>query len=370
MSHEITLQDDQSKNIGYIPALHHLRCLAALLVFAHHYLHYYLFHWTPQPGLYWLGFVLEGYTGVGLFFALSGFLFTNIILQSGKDIVYWSFVKNRVLRIFPLYVFVFVLAISLKPENLHGANIFDFLISNLGSPVSSSFITGAAWTISIEFAFYMIFPFLIKFHRIDGDRYLLRLIALIFVTKIAIFLFSERANFSLYISLIGRMDQFLIGMLAAVSAQRGRAWLERNGRWLLIMAAGATFAALAALARYASIFGAPRHLVWLFWPSLEAILWSAVIVAYVAKPVAWPDWLESKLRRGGEISYSLYMLHLLVIYILFQTIGMLPYTGSLVLDLALNAVPVLILTWILAGTSFAVIERPFLRMRVRYLSGQ
>jgi len=357
----------RSKNIGYIPALHHLRCLAAFLVFAHHYIRYYHFGWTPQPSLFWLGPITEGYTGVGLFFALSGYLFTNISLHSAGEIHYWSFVKNRVLRIFPLYGFVFFLAISLKPDNLHGANIFDFLMSNLGSPISSSFITGAAWTISIEFAFYLLFPFLVRFHRTEGAWFLPKLIGLLLAAKLGIFLSSERADFAMYASFIGRLDQFLIGMIAAFWAHERKDWLRNHAKWLLPAAALAIYAALCLLARYASMFGPPRQWAWLAWPTVEAALWSAVIVAYVARPIAWPDWLDRLLQQGGEISYSLYMLHFLVLVVLMGSVGLMPLTGSLWLDLALNAVPVTLLVWILARTGFAVIERPFLRLRGRYL---
>ncbi|MBV8633976.1 MAG: acyltransferase, partial [Burkholderiaceae bacterium] len=318
-----------SKNIGYIPALHHLRCLAAFLVFAHHYIRYYHFGWTPQPALFLLGPITEGYTGVGLFFALSGYLFTTIALNSKSEIHYKAFVKNRMLRIVPLYGFVFALAISLKPENLHGINVFDFLLSNLGSPVSSSFITGAAWTISIEFAFYLLFPFLVRFSR----KEILQLIGLILIAKFGIFLTTERANFAMYASMFGRFDQFLIGMLAAYWAKDQRKWLQRNGRWMLALSAVATWAALACLARFASNFGPAKNWAWLGWPTLEALLWSAVIVAYVAKPIAWPKWLDRILQRGGEISYSLYMLHFLAIVVLFSIFGFVRMTGSAGCDL-------------------------------------
>jgi peptidoglycan/LPS O-acetylase OafA/YrhL len=355
-----------SKNIAYIPALHHLRGLAAMLVFAHHYVHYYHFRWTAHPELAWLAPIMEGYTGVGLFFALSGYLFTTIALNSEGELHYLGFVRNRVLRILPLYTFVFVVALSLQTEGLHGVALLDYFVSNAGSPVSASLITGAAWTISIEFAFYMIFPFLIRFARHDGPRVLWRLIALLLVVKLGIFLQVERPDFALYSGLAGRMDQFLIGMLAALWPQRHRDWLQSR-RWPLPAAAAATYAGLVWLARTASIFGPARHPLWLVWPTLEAALWSAVIVTYVARPPRWPARADAFLQRAGEISYSLYMLHALAIYVLFHTVGLMRVTGDLALDLVINAIPVGVLGWWLARTGFEVIERPFLRLRGRYL---
>jgi peptidoglycan/LPS O-acetylase OafA/YrhL len=187
------------------------------------------------------------------------------------------------------------------------------------------------------------------------------------VAKLGMFMAAERPDFAVYASLIGRMDQFLIGMLAASLAQRHHDRLAAHARWLLPLAALATYGGLVVLARHGSMFGPPRQWLWLAWPTVEALLWSAVIVLYVVRPPAWPAWLDRLLQRGGEISYSLYMLHLLVIFILFRSLGLMPLTGLPWLDLALNAVPVALLTWTLAATSFAVIERPFLRMRGRYL---
>ena len=60
------------------------------------------------------------------------------------------------------------------------------LFSNIGKPPTSEhFITGAAWTISVEFTFYLVFPFLARFVRAEGVGYLLRLIALMALVKLA-----------------------------------------------------------------------------------------------------------------------------------------------------------------------------------------
>ncbi len=356
-----------SLNIGYIPALHHLRCLAATLVFVTHYLHYYLYRWTPQPKMFMFGLFVEGHTGVGLFFSLSGFLFTTIAFSGTSNIQYGQFLKNRLLRIFPLYIFVFFIALAIGNDSIHGTNILDFLLPNAGSPISMSLITGAAWTIPVEFSFYLVFPFLVRFYRTDGSIYLFRLIALLLAAKAGVFLAVARPDLTIYATVVGRMDQFLIGMLAAGWSLRRREGLKRYGPWLLAASTAATILALAALARYASLYGPPRNWLWLFWPTIEAVLWSAVIVGYVAVQPRWPRWLDAALQRGGEISYSLYMLHCLAIYGLYQTVGRIAFTGRLRLDMALNAIPVVLLTLWLAGTSYAVIERPFLRLRGRYI---
>jgi len=64
-----------SHNLAPIPALDHLRLLAALMVLAFHMFHYGFGNWQPAPYATVMGWVVEGHSGVALFFVLSGFLF-------------------------------------------------------------------------------------------------------------------------------------------------------------------------------------------------------------------------------------------------------------------------------------------------------
>src|SRR4051794_38510486 len=99
-----------SKNIDYIRPLDHLRLLAASLVFLFHYGHYFYWKWAPVENSRLFAAITEGYTGVSLFFVLSGFILTLIALQS-QTFVYSSFLRNRVLRIAPLFIFISVVAL-------------------------------------------------------------------------------------------------------------------------------------------------------------------------------------------------------------------------------------------------------------------
>ena len=173
----------KSSNLPYIPALDHLRLLAALLVLVFHTFHTYFGQWQPAPYAAVLGLVTEGHTGVALFFVLSGFLFMTIALQA-EHIAYGAFMRNRLLRIFPLFLFFFFVAISLQRDTFRAPDALYVLFSNIGKPPTSEhFITGAAWTISVEFTFYLVFPFLARFVRAEGAAYLLRLLLLMAVVK-------------------------------------------------------------------------------------------------------------------------------------------------------------------------------------------
>lgn len=357
----------RSRNLDYIPRLDHLRLLAALLVVGFHFFHYNAGLWQPLPHLAWLGLITEGHTGVSLFFVLSGFIFMLIAL-SGEAISYGEFIRNRCLRILPLFLVVFILAISIGRDRFEASYIFYVLFTNLGdAPTSWHFATGPAWSISVEFTFYMVFPFLALFVREGGVSYLARLVLLMLVIKTAAYLATPNSKHMLYSTLVGRFDQFLIGMAAAVLYNRHRDFLARPGSLVLIAGAVLTMLAVAAQARFASFFlTGEKQPFWIIWGTLEAMLWASVVVGYLASSFRLPATLDGFLRKGGEWSFSIYMWHALVIFTVHELLGRQGASGAA--TLALDGAIVLALTLGVAFLSFGVIEKPFLGLRRRYLS--
>ena len=104
----------KSPNIDYLPAIDHLRGLAALLIVFYHGLHvisYRLrfgaafgFDGWLQPANPLLAALAEGHTAVSLFMVLSGFIFT--IGALGRGISTAGFLRNRFLRTYPLFLAV------------------------------------------------------------------------------------------------------------------------------------------------------------------------------------------------------------------------------------------------------------------------
>lgn len=357
----------RSSNIDYLPKLDHLRFLAAILVFLFHYLHFFFLHWQAQPDKPWLALLVEGHTGVGLFFTLSGFLFMLIGL-SHTGLNYKRFMFNRFLRIFPLFLVVFFVAISVGREAFRAADWGYLFFSNLGqAPTSNSFITGAAWTISIEFTFYLVFPFLALFVRQMGVRYLVRLIGLMLLFKAAAFFVIEQPVHVYYSTLLGRFDQFLVGMLLACVYVQKRTLLARFGWPLLVLALLFVLVNSAVQGRWASFFAADAYApFWVVWSLLESLGWGSLILAWLVVPVALPQWLERWVRRGGEISYSFYLLHGMVILLSYQWMGQWRPSGYMILDALLLAVPVFVVVWWVASISYETIEKPFLGLRKQY----
>ncbi|WP_179401942.1 acyltransferase family protein [Burkholderia guangdongensis] len=358
----------RSVNIKYDPKLDHLRGGAALLVFFYHLFHIVRGHWHAYPHAFLFGWLVEGHTGVALFFVLSGYLFMRIALDA-PDIEWRAFMRNRVLRIYPLFVVVFIVAISIGRDAFRPADVLYLLFSNLGvAPTSNSFITGAAWTISIEFSFYLVFPFLGRFAIRNGIGWLLRLIALWLLFRCAAYAVAPNATHMYFSTLLGRFDQFLVGMACALIVQRAAPLRERrlSGLWLVGAVALAVLL-LGALATWASYqLPQPKQPVWVVWGLVEAWMWGAVVLAYACWRGALPRVADRFLGEVGETSYSLYLLHGMVISLVAQ-FG-LPFLDRLgtAAAMAVATLAALPLGMLVARVSYETIESPWLRMRGRY----
>ncbi len=358
----------QSSNIAYLPRLDHLRGAAALLVFIYHLYHHFYHHWQPNPEAWYLGLMVEGHTGVGLFFVLSGFIFMLIRLQAG-EIRYADFMRNRFLRIFPLFLFVFFVAISIGRNEFRAADVLYLFFSNLGqAPTSNSFITGAAWTISVEFTFYAMFPFIALATVNKGLSYLPRLILIVVLFKLGAYFISANPKHMYYSTLLGRLDQFLIGMLAAMVYQycRERALLT-SAVWP-VLAALLVWGGVGLMAAQFSYQAAGQQEPWwIIWPTMEALLWAFMVLTYLCTQASLPRVLSRCLELMGQVSYSWYLMHALILWLWSQLIGPLHISGSFTLNLLLNLIVVGALSLAFAKLSYHTLEEPFLALRKRYV---
>ncbi|MCU6496677.1 acyltransferase [Rugamonas sp. A1-17] len=356
----------KSINLPYSPRIDQLRWLAATLVFLFHF----SIKWRASGGggfdSPWMGLVTEGHTGVALFFTLSGFLFMRIAQFQGQ-IRYRPFLRNRILRILPLYLVIFLVALSLSRDQFQPQDILYLLSANLGhSPTSQSVVTGAAWCIPLEFLFYLMFPWISRFALEQGMSYLLRLLALMVFFKLMVYSESGNSTLMYFSTFVGRFDQFLVGMLAAMALQRHEARLQRLAGRLLPAAALLVVCASAAQARYAPLNVQPKAAFWILWSLIESCCWAGLILSWVGWQGRLPAWLERLLAHGGKISFSFYLLHMGVIQMAAQNVGMVAPTGVGWLDAALVLALLYGCVWGLATLCYHTVEEPFLRLRGGY----
>jgi peptidoglycan/LPS O-acetylase OafA/YrhL len=364
----------RSPNIRYLVGLDHLRALAALLIVFYHGLHVLSFF--PQakgddPYRFWihtrnplLALLEEGHTAVALFMVLSGFVFS--VSAAGKQIDYGAFIKNRFLRIYPLLLFVLTVGSVAFPATYSFFGVMqtllfqgDFQGAAQGGPFSMMF-----WAVALEFQFYLLFPFLHHFLERHGARWALACIALCLVLRwMAAWTGGSNARDISYWHILGRLDQFLIGMLAARVFLR---LTRENIRWGLPSLLSLCVL-LAVIVQFNQLGGYPSTALWkIVWPPIEALAWAQLLVTYTSFAERVPPLVSRPLAALGTISYSMYMLHYACINV-FSRVWNPPLSTHPNWTSQLYVLAILPLLIALAALSYYVIERPFLALRVRYL---
>lgn len=219
-----------------------IRGIAILLVFAFHAFKR-ASYFTANPILDYIAKLTSiGWIGVDIFFVLSGFLITSILLQKkGEKDYFKNFYARRVLRIFPLYYLMLGVTISfmsvVEPDvQTHILERLPFyllyqqnwLMAAGDLPPIYLLIT---WSLAIEEQFYLFWPFLIYFLQ---KRALvvanISIILLSIIVRIIVALVSNDPTSALYIayySTITRLDTLALGALIAIIFKESVLWQEK-----------------------------------------------------------------------------------------------------------------------------------------------
>jgi peptidoglycan/LPS O-acetylase OafA/YrhL len=376
----------RSQNIAYQERIDHLRLFAASLVLFYHALgtslsshHLSALTVANSPVL---RFLLQGHTAVGLFMTLTGFLFA--IICKDKTINLWSFYRNRILRIYPLFIAVLLLAIYINPMK----NGFLSLLISLclmhatAGSVCYPILTNILWTIPVESQFYMLFPLLLGFYRKIGAKYIVGLICLAIATRAAVYLLNGTVHNLAYLSIFGRIDQFLIGMLFGLNYKRLQTRLA-NPLWFV----GACLTVLAALFLFEKSSAGEdtsNSPLWIVWTTIEGSAWGLIIASYLAARLVIPPRLSSFLADLGTLSFSVYVIHFVICLLTFNWYSPLVYNPhhrypfliqlatylqghEIVSAFVYSGMLVLPVTLAVSFATYNLIEKPFLLLRSRYV---
>ena len=365
---------------GHLPALDGIRGIAILAVC--------LFHLTlliPGRGFdrVWAESCAFGWAGVDLFFTLSGFLITGILLDSkGAPQFFRNFYARRVLRIFPLYYAVLAVSIVVLPH-LHalrgrtfgagdGSSLWYWsYLCNLSIARRHAFPQGplsVTWSLAIEEQFYLVWPaivWLLTRRQLVWTCVAVCIAALL--TRAA--LHWDGADWiSLYVLTPCRMDALAAGALAA-AVVRGPGGIAaalpvaRQCAALVVLAAAALFTWQGTH----WIFAAPGNVIGY---SLLAAGFAAAIVIAVALP---PRHIAARILGSralvlfGTLSYAMYLFHDPVRSLVRETIldpGRLPsVSGSRLPGQCLFYVVALSLTTGVAWVSWNTFERRGLSLK-------
>ena len=367
----------------YQSRLDHLRFFAATSVVLHHCSN--KFTWSEQlfadsvsaTAANLVTLVLrKGFAGLSPFMVLSGFLLCLICRAGQKKIAYSQFMHNRILRIYPLLTLIFFIVICITWRESGPLDILRLLTAqfNTGNPQgtgwgSQVFPTGTIWTLAVEFQFYLLFPFLALFLQRYGPWYILGLIAIIILCRYAVIGLRTTGMAEVaeifHHTIIGRLDQFLLGMLLAylcVHDAIPKVLRHDTVKWCLLCAG---LIVLMAFVGFKYVYLGRKDQIEAFVPTLEAALWCPLVYCYSTVKLGFPQVIDKSLAALGRISYSIFLLHAPVGTCVMVGFGLtFPDTIAELMPFAFGAV--LAPTILLSALTYAVIEKPFLSLKKRY----
>lgn len=360
----------RSLNTAYLSRLDHLRFYAAVLVLLFHYFHQFIGNVAfSNP---FASLVNEGHVGIGLFMVLSGFIFS--VIAQNKTVHYGWFVYNRFIRIYPLYVFAVFLAVTLMVYNQsQDRSVFDiiaWLLAFRPATIVQVPYFPHLWTIPVEFSFYLLFPFLHRFFTQYGLRYFVGLLTLMLLLRAGVYAEYGSVRFLAYETLFGRLDQFLIGYVCG--------WLYVNGRgrnWLGFPATlPVAFGVLLLTVRWLNQHGGYANMEaswWIIWPLVEGFAWAFLAMSYMYFRWPIPAVVDRVLAKFGELSFSIYVVHMFLVLIISKHVGLLGLSQNQAVDATLTALlTALPATLLVSWLTYSVIERPFLSFRRVYTQRQ
>ena len=351
----------QPKKLKYFNELDGIRGIAALMIVQFHFFLEIVPENHTMVLIKKISFL--GSSGVSLFFVLSGFLISRILLNTKFSPNYFkNFYIRRGLRIFPLYYFFLLIFYFLIPFLEHSTIIpfypqiwFWVYLQN----VSMTF-NGTAngpfhfWSLAVEEHFYLFWPFIIYYLNPKKIKIVIVCFIIIaFFTRII--LASKGFNFAYFT--LSRMDELCLGALLAI-LEVNQLLKPENARKFLIL-----------LVIIAITTGA----VWFFSTGLSIsplqqnrfIILSTCYFCFIGWIVSTKEnhWIKKLLSHKiltytGRISYGIYVFHPLCFALVGKFLN--------ISEVAIYLVATLALTYIISSLSYYVFEARFLKLKKRF----
>ena len=345
----------------YFPGLNGIRALAALGVLVSHTLASLSRFGISHPRS-----IQFANAGVTIFFTLSGFLITYLLLQEKKKhgrIDLKQFYIRRVLRIWPLYFLYILLTLSVttfalgESQDLAYLALYFVFFPNIAFNLNRyPMAMGHLWSIGVEEQFYAFWPLILsKVARIV--RFLVVLVIGMIAVRLALKLYGMRTGHMLPygITTSMRFDCMAIGALFAIAYDRDHAPTLRLGGSILAPLAFWGVVVLACLNRL-SMFSMLDH-------DVVAIVTGFFILSQISSPARWSLLENPVMSFLGIISYGIYVYHPLVIEVVMRGLGSL---GVRVPNAYVAVASIALLTTGVAWLSYRLLEGPFLRLKARF----
>jgi peptidoglycan/LPS O-acetylase OafA/YrhL len=357
-----------------------LRLAAFLLVFCHH-----LLPETLGPGYsnlaeqIFLTFKFASGNGLSLFFLLSSYLITELLLREQEatgTIAIKAFYIRRILRIWPLYfafiAFGYLLGFANKGLHITGLFLAQYalLLGNFAfyhTPTMNPI--GPLWSISIEEQFYLCWPSVARKFGRRGILFLsLALIPISILASVWLTQTAEKPGFAIWTHSLTEFECFGAGALLALALHHRR-WMPNLAARLALFGGGVAMWAISdGFFHYKRMQMlqvrdlAPQVIGFQLVPLGCCLIFLTVLGARVSASVFKP------LLYLGRISYGLYVYHIFARYVamrLFSIMHVRDFPALSVQNFLLMSVA-LGITIALASTSYKYFEKRFLRLKERF----
>jgi len=365
----------ESQSAFYRPELDTLRFFAFLAVFAYHAFPNVSSVYEKLGAPKFLAQAVADCAdsarfGVDLFFLLSAFLLTELLLRerekAGSVDVRFFYIR-RALRIWPLYFLAIVLAYLVpifdpsQAVSWRYAFWYVFMLGNwsyllTGFGYTTSLMLSPLWSVSLEEQFYLIWPNVVRSRLSEAGLARVACLLLVLNTLACLEISIYKRGWNLWLNSFTRMDSIAAGILLCLASRKYKFNLSSTAlRPAAILAGIAIWALVAANWKLHEAVSVPGALVG--YP-LIALGSSLIFVGFWGTTQQAPV-----LIYLGKISYGLYVFHLLVMHFVFRALGdatkhlsgFLLYTAT-----ALTG------TFILSMASYQLFEAPFLRLKERF----
>lgn len=336
------------QTLNFIPVLDGFRGIAILLVVA--------VHNFGIPG---------GWAGVDLFFVLSGFLITRILLntrfQEGR---LRTFYARRFLRIFPIYYLTLLAAWFVLPGAAENIWWYALYLASFTGAAPEHYVSGLphTWSLSIEELFYLIWPMLIgAVPRKRLTIFCASLLGVMIACRVGLS-FVEGRDLLYATSPFTRGDGLVIGSLLALAVEGGMRHDRRNRHLTAALLAFCGVTAMILAATGDLSFG--RHTLVMSLLGIPCITWGSAALVWWGMG-AEPSSLMYKaltvrpLAYIGRISYGFYLYHVPILAVAWPWLGP-PGTGGR--NFARGGVLAFVALG-LAALSWRTIEAPINRLK-------
>jgi peptidoglycan/LPS O-acetylase OafA/YrhL len=363
-SESASLRAMHNNSSEYIKEFDALRALAALAVMVAHFVGH-------------KSYLLErlGWPSVVLFFSLSGYLITNILLHckelANKQTAWFTlkrFYIRRALRIFPLYYLTVAIFCALIPETSENFWWFFFYCVNIGKTIN---LDGWSplnhfWTLAVEEQFYLFWPLFVLLLPIRHLSFACGTMILVaFLSRFYLWYFDYSRTAIQQLTPCC-LDALAIGSVIAIYSSFGnREKLDKTCRLVAILS-GILSMSLLCLARDA--------LIVLFSPIVHSITFSSILfLISIHSGSRYLSFLRIPfLTYLGRISYGLYVWHMPVMWwiypeIINRILGFDPHIGlPYYLGGASKALAMTIITLIISSISWYFFERPINALKSKF----